>query len=131
MLDKGEKLEFGVGRLVGSREMLPKRSGQIWAHRESGVDVTQVDRLRKSALLLGPIAVAIDWKSTPTLVPEAVQKVSLSFRPQGEILFFVQISQSLRSFEMTNMAYKTASTSDFSTSLFSRPFQRMAAKRST
>ena len=47
---------------------------------------------------------------------EAVQKVSLSFRPQGEILFFVQISQSRSSprsrrgsFEMTNMAYKTAS----------------------
>ena len=59
---------------------------------------TQVDRLRKSALLLGSIAVAIGWKSTATLVPKP--------RYAGF-------------------------TSDFSTSLFSRPFQRMAAKRST
>jgi hypothetical protein len=41
---------------------------------------------------------------------DVVQKVSLSFRPQGEILLLTQISQSLRSFEMTNMAHRTIST---------------------
>jgi len=35
--------------------------------------------------------------------------VSLSFRPQGEIFLFVQISQSLCSFEMTKMTFRTAS----------------------
>ena len=69
------------------------------ARRASVVkQLTQVDRFRNSALLLGSIAVAIDWKSTATLVPKP--------RYAGF-------------------------TSDFSTSLFSRPFQRMAAKRST
>jgi hypothetical protein len=34
--------------------------------------------------------------------------VLLSFRPKGEIFLFIQISQSLRSFEMTNMAFGTA-----------------------
>ena len=34
----------------------------------------------------------------------------MSFRPKGEIFLFVQISQSLRSFEMTNMTYWTTSS---------------------
>ena len=49
-------------------------------------------------------------------VSEAVQEVSLSFRPQGEILLSIQISQSRSlpprrrgSFEMTNTTYRTTS----------------------
>ena len=49
-----------------------------------------------------PTSTIADLQSS--ILPEAVPKMSLSFRPQGEIFLLIQISQSLRSFEMTNAA---------------------------
>jgi hypothetical protein len=69
--------------------------------RKLELDLSGIQRLSNNGLIIKGLFFAVELSK---MAHEAVQKESLSFRPRGEILPFIQISQSLRSFEMTNMA---------------------------